>query len=278
MANIQVTYIFNAGRQGWSETWYVQRDSLSEAQLPVFDVGTARKGLLGKGATLEASRISDVDVFSDSLVDTTIGNTPASSTASLVRDNPSNAWLARVNSGTLYRRAMWLRGLPDAWVAFNSTTLLPILDPLLLSNFGLFATKVVQAGFRMRVLDKSGATPEKGITALALDIPTNRITVTVPGHGYNALDKVRIRKCSGTNAKQVNGLYTVFAPTTNTFDIFPPTGKVFLGPITYAGGGVVRKQNITYPLISSLELIRPAKRDTGRAFFVPRGRRRVVRS
>lgn len=278
MANFQMTFIFNAQRQGWSELFYVAKDSHGEAVATATAVGAKRKALLGSGTTLEAIRVSDVDLFNDSLVDFFLGLTPDPSTALLVRDNPSNAWLVRAQAGTQYRRSVWLRGLPDAWISFTPATFLPVIDPLLQANFNAWATKVVAEGLRMRALDKSGSTPEKGITELALDVPTGTIIVTAPNHGYVALDRVRIRKATGTNAKQVNSLWTVFATTLNTFTIHPATGKIFLGPIMYAGGGVVRKQTFIYPQLTALGLIRPAKKDTGRAFFVPRGRRRVVRT
>lgn len=278
MAIFQLTFIFNAGRQGWSELFYVDRETGAEASASANAVGAKRKALIGKGTILEAIRVSNVDVFSDSFVDFSVGNTPSPFTADLVRDNPSNGWLVRCEAGTLYRRSMWLRGIPDVWIRFDSTDFRPIIDPGLLSNFDSWAAKAVTEGFKMRAFDKGVANPRKQITDLLFDGANGVIRVTVPGHGYSTNDQVHISTPKGQNAKQAKGVWSVMAPTTNTFDIRPKSGTVFLGPIIYTGSGLSHRQQFIYPTLNGYYLTRPAKKDTGSAFFVPRGRRRVVRT
>lgn len=271
----QLSFIFNAERQGWSETWYTEAATRGLAMQKARLVADKRLCLVGAGVKMDAVRVSNVAEFKDALIDYGVGNTPCKDTSILNRDLPSMAWLARCSAGGGPARSIWLRGIPDEWVKFKlEVGFIPEIPPLLVQSFTQWAETCVQNGFLLNALDKV-THQEKEISNLAVTLGEGKCTVTSPNHGIPNLKKVRIRNCKGTNASNANGEWITFNVTQDTFEIRSPTA--FAAAIAYIGGGLVRRQEKQFVAATEFQLVRPAQKDTGRAFFVPRGRRSVKR-
>jgi uncharacterized protein with HEPN domain len=270
--NGKITYIFNAQKNGWTETWYNTAENLGQIMVNAVAVAVARANLLGLGSQIEAIRVSDDNIVNDSIVDFTAFG-PTDGTVKLQpRDSPWNALLCRANSGTLYRRQLWLRGIPDAWITVDPITLTYTLSPTFLRLFNTFTGVLTKNNFQIKALAKEAVlAPVRIITQVAQDV-SQVFRITAPAHGFANTNEVRIYGVKGQNVTQVNGVWHVYDVTADTFLVPEPVG---IGQLLYKGGGKVKKRVYSYYNINSLTYLRVSKHNTGRAFFVTRGRRAV---
>jgi len=295
MADFQVTFIFNAERQGWSEIFYWTGSSHTDALAAALPVGTARLALLGSTHQLEAIRISDVDILGDSLPDVSLNNQNIDTSAARAHDVPSVAVLGRASAENLYRRQIWVRGMPDKFIEFDPKTGKTLLKQTaaFTAAWDTWSSSLIQKGFELRVNNK--ATPIQVITGVLVSQGDGLTAIRCPAHGYKAGDMVRIKGCKFANPpgatldpqgkSLVNGLWQVRdivnapppAAQLNPVDWFEIPSE--FGPITpaYVSGGKAQKRVTVFKKIDSMIYLRAAKRDTGRAFFVPRGRARGKR-
>lgn len=275
MATYKITFIFGADKQGWSELWYVDANDIQTAGLRGLEVASSRKGLLGTGSVLEAIRVSDEAIRNDSLIQLTPPVAAGPGVGNAIRDTPGNAWLCRIQAGALYRRQLWLRGIPDSWIVWDQTLRKYEIPAILQARFDAFRDALVAKTFRIRATEKSPTVnPLKPITAIAAD-PSGVWKMTSPVHGLANQDYVRISGTKGSNVKQFRGIWQIFGVTADTF--FIPLVVVPTSPVWYIGGGMVQRRTTSYKVIDGGTLLRPALRRTGRAFFVPAGRRPVKR-
>jgi len=274
MPTFQCVTIFNQGKTGWSETWYWTGSNYDQALTNLRGLATPRKGLLGSGATIEYLRVSDVAVKGDSQVQLvqewgTSGDPPNA-------DQPWNAVYVRCEAGPLYRRQVWLRGLPDEWIApAGSNPAKPELNADLAGALAKFRSALINRAFQLRVIQKDGAggvqTPVTGITAG--DGGRARIAVGTPQG--NVGDTFRMSDWSGPDKKLLNGVHKIAAVGAGYVEI----GTKFSDLTSPAEdvGGKAKPRIFIYVTVEDLIQIRAAKRNTGRAFFSPRGRRKVAR-
>lgn len=275
MPTYKTTFIFNEGRQGWSETWYIEPAGtgagIIEARDLAITLSGLRKTMLGEGAQLEALRVSDVAIRGDSLIHSFNLTTPAN--PDLAADLPSNGMLARVEAGALYRRQMWLRGMRDDWIIRNIVTGQPIVPPALNNAFTAFNDELVARQWRLRCIDKEAPNfHESPVTAIAAAGVNTALSVT----GFAALvpgDEVRVRHFIGPDAALLNRVWKVLAADAASITI-PLAFATLTNPATDLLG-IVASRVIVYKPVTTSGILRLAGRKTGRAFFVPRGRRRV---
>src|SRR5262245_37439972 len=182
MPTFQTTFIFNAERQGWSETFYWTGTSADNAIANALPVGQARIGLLGNTVQLESIRVSDVAILGDSLTDETLNGQNTSVAAAGARDTVSNAVLGRATAENIYRRQIWIRGMPDAFIIYNPATGKSMLNesPAFIQAWNVWATALVGKGFQLRVIDKS--TPLKPITGVVVSKGDGLTAIRCPGH------------------------------------------------------------------------------------------------
>jgi len=265
------TMIFNQGKHGWSETWYQTVSTHAQALGALINLSTKRSLLLGTNAGIEYLRVSDVSVPFDAEVTVTGTDVIVQPTFC---DTPWNAIYCRVNAGPKYRRQVWLRGIPDVWILFNANNISP-LNPILEQVFRNFRQSLISNGFQLRVIDKEGfAGVPLDVTAMA--VAGDYISYNVPGvAGVKVGEMVRIAKTTGPDRKKLNGRRKIraIAGTVLTLDVkaddIADLGANIPGEFWY--------QKIAYKNVESGSVIRPAKRDTGRAFFVSAGRRPASR-
>ena len=266
----KLTYFFNAQKIGWSEIWYKTVDNLDEAMASALAIAQPRANLLGKGSVIEAIKVSDETISGDSKLDATEWKQAKAGVVADLRDTPWNAWLIRAAAGTFYRRAQWFRGIPDDWLQIDATTFTQKKPPDFVAAFNSWRDQAIKQKLQLRALAKEDAVaPAKVITKLEIEAGVWKITA--PNHGFAALQPIRIKGVKGDNVDDVNGVWQIFSPTADTF-LIPETAP--LTPFLYKGGGVARKREVRYYDITEFQYLRAGKRNTGRAFFVPLGRRR----
>lgn len=279
VANFKATFIFNQGKSGWSEILYFTKTTIDGALTAAANVAEKRGGMMASDVVLEAVRVSDESVSGDSLVKfVNIIGPVVNKQEEGPGDLSSVGWQARLDSGSTYRRAYWIRGMPDVWVRYTSTHQ-PILDPDLLSSFNAWKASVVANGGQMRVISKVGLDRQTQQVLYVIQDgtdPTLTRVGTLANHTFAIGDRVYLArvKMVPTNIYPipfpVNGQHTVLAvASTLSFTL----NLRWRSTWAYQSGGTVYKVVYKYENIDSLKLERPGKRNTGRAFFVPAGRR-----
>lgn len=271
--NAKISFIFNAQKNGWSESWYKQVDGFDAAMASAINVGKARVLSLGKGTEIEAIRIASIEApFATSLSTNTGLKVPADN-AALPRDTPWNAWLGRCKSAQGSIRQVWFRGLPDAWIVVDATTLAVKLDGPIVGACKKLESALIKEGFCLKAWSKSSdAAPKKPIMLYsAVTGNANATQITSPNHGLVSADYVKIKsgRFNLKPRKKPQGSFYITKLTDDTFTIpFPWDGDLS----TYVGAGYVQKRVPILNPITSLAPVRAAKKSTGRAFFVSRGR------
>jgi len=272
MATFQLTTVFNQGRSGWSETWYCQASTHEQAITKLKSVLPRRQGLLGGGASIEYIRVSDVAITGDSQVqhlqDWAISTSPTGA------DEPWDGVYVRCEAGPLYRRQMFLRGIPDAWAGpaggFPGS---PPNNGEMTQAVAKWASAAKNNGFQLRCANKEGAGAVKTpITSFASGTG-GRTTFVVSVDQGAVGDFFKISGYEGPDKKLLNGRHKIIekAGTSYTIklrylDITDPTENT---------GGKASPIVIVYKDLEEVQIIRMAKRSTGRAFFLPVGRRKA---
>jgi len=96
---------------GWTETWYNNGVDYTQTLLQANQLGTLRQGLAGVGSVLKEIRVSDDNITGDSLTDVSGNNLFFEKTEQT--DVPFVSALVSMSAGTLYRRSLQIRGVPD---------------------------------------------------------------------------------------------------------------------------------------------------------------------
>jgi hypothetical protein len=268
----QMTAVFNQGKAGWSETWYCTVSNHEAALTKLKATLPLRQGLLGGGASIEYIRVSDVAIRGDSQVQQLTNW--AISTSPTGADEPWDGVYVRCEAGPLYRRQMFLRGIPDVWAgpagAFPGA---PPLNADMTQAVKKWSTRAINEGYQLRCTDKEGAGATKTpIDALAAD-PQGRTTITCAANLGAVNDRFIISNYEGEDRKLLNGVHKILAKAGNVY-----TFKLKFATLEDPSdntGGQARPQVIVYKPLEAVEIIRMAKRSTGRAFFLPVGRRSV---
>jgi hypothetical protein len=265
------TTLFEAKNQGWSETWYLNT-SLTATQ--VMDklrlICPSRAKLLGFGCSIIALRVSDDAVRGDSeLYVPAPGEFPP---FAVVRDNPTNAIYCKVTSGQLYRRQLWLRGVPDVWIAWDNTLGTYTVDPLFNTNLGIFKLALINEGFQLRALNKNLNINNQRAIIDIVDGPAGFTTYNVPAHGYTVGQEIRIANVVDRLLKPLQGTTRVKSVGgVAEFTTYQPWRAYYADQ--YTGSAKVITRYLDYPVITNVVYVRPGSRRVGRTFFAPRGRR-----
>jgi hypothetical protein len=274
--NWKVKYLFKSDTSGWTEEWYAQSNDPDPRFIApaVNTVLRARFLGLGVGVITQGTRVTDVDnpgLSWPQPLPPEFGR--QYQPALLPADNPTTCVDARFNAGLLkYHRVMNLRGVPDEWVFRDPITLVMRWRPAAEGAFAAYVAALQAARFLLRVISKDevdvNARPVQGVTWAA-----GFTTVTSAAHGYAVGNEIRISKVKGGNAALVaKGVYQISSRTLDTFSYPAPDPTV---PIVYDKGGIIRRRVPAYARIDEGFIQSVSKRDTGRAFFLPRGRRRA---
>lgn len=286
MAKIfRITWSFDEPKQGWSESWYFQRDAaLLKDLLDEFEqLGDLRAKLLGKNAALTHVRVSQV-------VDTVTGvRTPR---VSLPRDTnkqsgssqklcaPHDSLLVQCVTGDqVHRKPAYLGGV---WMTCFDELRHYNPPEAFLTNFNNWAAEVKARGLGWLAQKKdvfadiNGYTvdPDSGLCTYVLSEPITfagdpkrrRVLVDFPG-GHEILDGVQI-------VGPVTGL------ANNAITVKPRRAKPFAGVKgsmkTYTFDLVTLGPIATGQAPSLVEGQRMARRNRGKALYAEVGRRSAI--
>lgn len=286
----KVTWFFGLGKYGWSQTWYIQKTA-SPPNSPAFlalnvarPLGPLFANIMAGAAAVVGIRAVDMLTLGASAVDDTVyPGTQAPLGAGEV-DVPAVGALYRGRDLTnVYHRQVWFHGLPATWGALTEPNSVSIEDPLQAANVATWQQAMVAAGFGMLVINRDPAVNvAKPILGFGASVIPGYTTVAVVGNTFVEGDSVRIRGVKYSNPQLLprswkpNGIFTVTNPAAAGFDI--PIAFPTLPPqCVYTGAGVVWKRSYLFAQFAGVDWEGYATRRTGRAFFVPRGRRRRPR-
>lgn len=270
----QVTFYFEMGKQGWTESWYLDTGA-SAARTEVLNYARTRLAMCSSRTTLEAVRISDVDVAGDSDFLTNrdlpirIGQAPG------VRDVTQVALVVRFETEARKRRIMHLRGLPDAWMVFNVNGVFAPPDDLV-DRWQDFARVIgrTDTPWKIRVKPLEDDAPFKRISGVSIeDAGPFLPKITVAGVNAPQRGWLEIKGFKSSDLEELNGIHLVVDKggldsehyVRSKTPINPGTGPLILG-------GLARHLVYAYAPVHAATMLRPGKRDTGRAFFVQAGR------
>lgn len=266
MANYHVTYFFEAGKVGWSETYYLSAGDLTGAQKEEAKLARSRINLCAHpdygGPTLTYARVKEdgsarpADIFTHFLKSMYFAEEDADMPWTGIYVNTTDT-----NNKTMKRL---LRGVPD----FSTTQLWnqPAANVAWTNQFNVFRISLLNDGWTHRVKQQIRAN-DKVITALTIDETTHYLKVTSAAHGLTNEDSISFRKVKAS--KPVTGEHAISVVDANNFLVpgcWPHT-------ITFLGEGWWFKNVWLYPDITAARIGRKGKRDVGRPFGLLRGRR-----
>lgn len=282
---LKIEWFFDAGEQGWSETFYAPQ-SFVGSPLQYFDIALQiakkRVACLAANCYLRVMRISDPDAPRTAQHSYSFANTVNDVAGILPRDVAGTA--ARYNlysAAHRYRRQCWLRGLPDEWIEFDVDGNTHFTQPFLNATRVLFAA-IIAAQWSIQAINKEE--PPNGPATRRIENITRHATsgmtkVKVTGHGYTPGQLVRIRGAQfDRSLLQVNRVWPVqLEPTdglvpANEFLIDERVSDLNFG--TYNGKGTVRLQALTYAPIVFVDRIEATAHDVGQVQYRRRGRAR----
>lgn len=267
------TMLFNFLGQGWSETWYYNANvPFPVAQNSVFDNLMQSRGLLcGENVVAAGWRLSDVSNPRNTFV-RLFGKV---NNSGLLPDTATNAWLASVRGvNGVGRRQLWLRNVPDAWIAFDTTAEKFVPTGPLINALAGYTGTLVQPPWCIRTVQSLAASTTKArVTAVAAG-PAGGTVLTVNLGGVPVGTSIVVSGFRGPLGF-LNGTYdgntgSTLGTTTLTLN---HKGVTAADAAAYVGGAFARTLVFFYTSISTIDLVAPRERKVGRAFFVPRGRR-----
>lgn len=267
MATYKATFIFNHSRMGWSESFYITVSTQELAMGEARALASKRTKCLGAGARIEAIRLSDVAVPRICALEAlSLGFNPE-----LPVDAVWTSWIANLCASSLYRRSFLMRGWPDAWTVWDAINGEWLDKPERTDAANNFFKALKAAPWLLRVISKDPADVQ--LAALGKPLVGEGGWTKFAGvfPGVEKGDYVMFSKWDGKDKKVLNGKRRVLSNELGFLTVDVLFANI-IDPDNDSGGKVGRRV-IKYVAISDGKLLRPAKRNTGRAFFVPRGRR-----
>lgn len=261
MAHVKSILFFEAGKHGWSETYYRDEDDLTLALTKLKALASTRALMLGTGATITYARVSKEGIFRDSRVESFVGQGMKSEVEG-ASEVAYSVWLARLQANDTMKRQLYLSGMPDVDVSVPEDK---AAHGALLKAFDKFVKKLKDDQWAIRGNDKTALNPEKAVTDIALD--GGLVKVTIPNHGWQTNDIVVIRNARGVG--KMNGKFEVLKVDDDNIKLRGNTANVI-----YTGGAKARKQSIILAPIVEGVLLRQTHRDRGSPFDRPRCARR----
>ena len=317
----RATFFITDNRFCWTETYYCTinsalKDVMSEAvSLAVKRVQllASRNGDITQGPSLDYIRVSFDDTWRDSLINTKCkrdggavqynrgllsqylgapnkGGAAYITSLGLSPEMPYSTILLRLQSGTLYRRSLYLSGSPQEVTIDppgpQPNLVLAFQDALLnfeqeLAN-GKWGIKVMsrEAGPGEEKPVMNPTPPQPNQQAVNFN-PDNTATVSIPNHGFPAIDqfkdppRVIIR---GTKydrpTRGVNGTHHYTIKDANTINLAPPVlpAEDVEDPPVYQRGGHARYLFYVVKTIDDVQPVSETHRKRGVRSLAPLGR------
>lgn len=295
---VRVTFFFEFGRSGWSETHYhIPSSALADAAGPAKQLALIRANLLGgpvsagevnQTPVLQYIRLSLDNVFRDSTLVTPSNTllaqlnfvTSIKQVALEAGDYANVSLRLRAEGGPLTRAIMYLGGCPEAIfpggnvVSFNAVTGYA-------SVFGQWVALMTntQWGFRT----KSGAAAFQVQSVGAENVAPNRIIIFTPaGFTTSVGSKVQLRNFTAESKafKPLNGVYTVgnfVAGASGAPNQVTLQGTNGRDPSLVLKIGTIEAVTPRYQAYTSIFGLGVSSRKRGVGFGAPVGRRRPAK-
>lgn len=262
MANWKVTFFYNAGRFGWTESYYQIRDGVAAVKPLAEELAKERIGLMGTGVVSPGFRISDEATFRDYGIFPFQLSSGAETSDSNEKVKPYSSLLCQLTSGQ-YRNRVFLRAIAAKNILGDD----PLnLSPDFMQKIALFKARLVAGNWKMKVQARFAPDLNGGVISGATQASPIVIT-TAAAHGMASGAKVFIRKVKGNTA--ANGSWFIDVLTGTTFSLRGSTGNG-----VYLGDGTWREMKPAYVQIEDIQAVREVSRKTGRPSDVSRGRSR----
>ena len=258
----KLTMFFKDGEYGWSETHYYATVNapLETVLLQGKVLATVRSTLLGNQPRLTYLRVSYDDVWRDSLIDSRSSDVMVN-TDGPDAEIPYSVILVRGNSGTLYRKSIYVSGIADSAIVDPAG---PKLTADYLKAFKKYFTALTDFwGFRVIIRD-TVTNPYRDVTAITGPAP---MTFTVPAHGLATNDSIRYQGYKDQAKASCNGIWTIDKVDADNFKLRGFTQ--FLLPLKF---GRIQKRTIGVVPYTELIIVGETHRKRGRPFDSPRGR------
>lgn len=275
MPRYKVSFIFRQSAQGWTESWYLDAETITLALDVMQKLAPHRSRLLGLGTHIQAVRAAEVG--KPRAANLRMLSTPLE-TSSEKSDYPSASIVVRlVGLDDRQRRVMTLRGCPDIPVKEDTDQKRIKVDNKLQKILDTFITEANNVGIKFRTPDRSDPI-NSGQSIQSFTSLADRVVITSVDLNALTTDRIRIKKVRGlskTEASRINRTHKILSKTGDTYRIDLPS--LTLPKLGDAYAGKAYRITPTYDGLRSAKIIRVGKRATGRAFFVPRGRRKKRR-
>lgn len=296
MPMAKVTFFYEYGSYGWSESlWHTYTSDLIECSTDAEAYGAARAKISGAGVYLAAMRFSDDIIYRDSKFDPQSFYTanpgvpgPTSPVPNAVQvvgqvggestppANPYDAVQIRMEGGSLYRREMMVRGLPQSIMSVNFG---PVIQGVYAQAFTAW-TNLFLRNWLFRAKDRAGnhaLNPVVGIVAPAGGLPGGAIVPNVVVAVGNQVQLLGFRGLRGIRGRYY--VQSIAAPG----GVGGPYSVVYLNGLSSGNEANVNGfiQMLTtqpgvpqpsYQAITAVRVIGQTHRKTGRPFEGHRGR------
>jgi hypothetical protein len=303
--NPRCTFFFRDGLFSWTETYYyvAAAPDLKTVLPAAIALGKQRTALIATngpdvdgnapstaGPDLEEIRVSFDDTWRDSLITFDCarggpqGTYPAAGQNWLSNaEAPFAVYLLRCEGGPLYRRSLYLSGVPSG-IFGDPNKPDPTNNPTWNKAFQGFVRLLTGGlwGFKVRVRDQGLGIekPVVNVQGVALPPDQETVTVTVNGHGYSVFDaannrnRVVIRNTKySTKGRFANGTnYIQTVVDANNFTITVPQSQFPVGH--YTGGGFCRLLVYALEPFTNVQVVAETHRKRGGRSLLPLGRSR----
>jgi hypothetical protein len=285
MPAVKASFVFKAGDNGWTETWYLPTGDLVAVMASWQLACATRARLLGKFASIVGQRVANDP--SDGMVQTASNIFPGTANIdagpALVRDTPWNAISAKCQAAGS-RRTFWMRGVPDLGLVIDKDTGEQTQQAVITTGLAAWAALAAKPGANYLVKTRTkivippppAAAPAGVFAVGGLTLAagfTDRYVVSCPGHNYVLGQKVFTRFARRGKIPWMKGTFTVLnpLPLLGTFEVVVGR-KATTSPADYEGGTYFLPITYAYAPITQITYGRYAQKRTGRILFVRPGR------
>ena len=300
MPTAKVTFFYEYGTYGWSESlWHPYTSDLIECSTDAEAYGQARMKISGSGVYLQAIRFSDDIVYRDSKYDpkSYFASNPGQPNPSSPNEgavvivappagldpqpvaNPYDAVQVRMEGGSLYRREMMVRGLPQNIMSPNFG---PVIQGVYAQAFTAWSN-LFKTTWQFRAKNRSGGNslvPVVGVVPAVGNLPAGVLCANPTVAAGNYVQLLGFRNYQGVRGKYyvqsvaapggIGGAFSVvYLIGFTSIQITNANGYIQL--LSTAGG----TPQPSYQSITAVRVIGQTHRKTGRPFEGPRGRSRA---
>jgi hypothetical protein len=269
MAIFKMQWVFNQGRNGWTESHYITAPSMDVARTVALNLAIFRQQLCGKGVVLEGMRLGDPLVRGSTLIE----RVPTlASPVQEVADAPWSSGIFSLRYGTggtgaaanTYRRNYLMRGLP--WICFDGSEErqnVKINGAYQKTFADLFdALKNAGAALKANTKNTAAAVIEDAETGVGGGLTFT----TQANHGFAVRDTVLLAGLKYTWKPSNGRAIVIDLPATDKFTIGLKPGQFVPSGLFFAPA-FVQRVIFFNPTLRGWTFLRQVKKATGASFF-----------